>query len=33
MVGTTGLEELEAKRDEYLIALNKLLWDGKSGVY
>jgi 3-hydroxypropionate dehydrogenase (NADP+) len=33
MVGTTALEELEAKRDEYLIALNKLLWDGKSGVY
>ena len=33
MVGTTGLEELEAKRDEYLIALNKLLWDGKSGIY
>ena len=32
MVGATGLEELEAKRDEYLIALNKLLWDGKSGV-
>lgn len=33
MVGATALEELEAKRDEYLIALNKLLWDGKSGVY
>jgi 3-hydroxypropionate dehydrogenase (NADP+) len=32
MVGSTGLEELEAKRDEYLIALNKLLWDGKEGV-
>ena len=32
MVGATELEELEAKRDEYLIALNKLLWDGKSGV-
>ena len=33
MVGAATLEELEAKRDEYLIALNKLLWDGKSGVY
>ena len=32
MVGGTELEELEAKRDEYLIALNKLLWDGKAGV-
>jgi 3-hydroxypropionate dehydrogenase (NADP+) len=32
MVGATGLEELEAKRDEYLIALNKLLWEGKEGV-
>ena len=32
MVGSTGLEELEAKRDENLIALNKLLWDGKAGV-
>jgi len=32
MVGATELEELEARRDEYLIALNKLLWDGKSGV-
>ena len=32
MLGSTGLEELEAKRDENLIALNKLLWDGKAGV-
>lgn len=33
MVGDTQLEELEARRDEHLIALNKLLWDGKAGVY
>ncbi|MCW4050283.1 MAG: 3-hydroxyacyl-CoA dehydrogenase family protein [Candidatus Bathyarchaeota archaeon] len=33
MVGDKSLEELEAWRDKYLLALNKLLWSGESGVY
>ncbi len=32
-VGDQSLEELEAWRDRYLLALNKLLWSGESGVY
>jgi 3-hydroxypropionate dehydrogenase (NADP+) len=33
MVSDTSLEELEAWRDEYLIALNKLLWSGEKEIY
>ena len=33
MVGGMSLEELEAWRDKYLIALNKLLWGGDRGIY
>lgn len=33
MVGDMPLEELEAWRDEYLIALNKLLWSGERKIY
>jgi 3-hydroxypropionate dehydrogenase (NADP+) len=33
MVGGMSLEELEACRDKYLIALNKLLWSGERGLY
>ncbi len=33
MVGDMSLEELEAWRDQYLIALNKLLWSGERKIY
>ena len=33
MVGDMSLEELEAWRDRYLIALNKLLWSGEQEIY
>ena len=33
MVGDMSLEELEAWRDRYLIALNKLLWTEKREIY
>ena len=33
MVGDTSLEELEAWRDEYLIALNKLIWGKERKSY
>jgi 3-hydroxypropionate dehydrogenase (NADP+) len=33
MVGDKSLEELEAWRDQYLIALNKLLWSGERKIY
>jgi len=33
MVGERSLEELEAWRDKYLIALNKLLWGGEREIY
>jgi len=33
MVGDMPLEELEAWRDEYLVALNKLLWSGERKIY
>jgi len=33
MVGDMPLEELEAWRDQYLIALNKLLWSGERKIY
>ena len=33
MVGDTSLEELEAWRDEYLIALNKLIWGKERKIY
>ena len=33
MVGGMSLEELEAWRDKYLIALNKLLWSGDREIY
>ena len=33
MVGDKPLEELEAWRDQYLIALNRLLWSGKRKIY
>lgn len=33
MVGDMSLEELEAWRDQNLIALNKLLWSGKNKIY
>ncbi len=33
MVGEMSLEELEAWRDQNLIALNKLLWSGKNKIY
>ena len=33
MVGGMSLEELEAWRDKYLIALNKLLWSGYREIY
>jgi 3-hydroxypropionate dehydrogenase (NADP+) len=33
MVGDMPLEELEAWRDQYLVALNKLLWMGERKIY
>jgi hypothetical protein len=33
MVGDMSLEELEAWRDQNLIALNKLLWSGENKIY
>ena len=33
MVGDMSLEELEAWRDRYLIALNRLLWGGERKIY
>ena len=33
MVGDMSLEELEAWRDRYLIALNRLLWSGEQEIY
>jgi 3-hydroxypropionate dehydrogenase (NADP+) len=33
MVGDMSLEELEAWRDQYLIALIKLLWSGERKIY
>lgn len=33
MMGEVELETLEAGRDKYLIALNKLLWEKGAGIY